>query len=329
MKITFKDVGQGDSILLEWNHDNLDKIGIIDCSKKGKSNPVLEHIQVKGYKQIEFLILSHPHADHYSGMYELLNHCVKNNITVNNFYHTSIGIGPNYWKYFEIDTKDNELFGKLMGLIVELSQKNIIEIRYLNLDTRIDLFPDAFLHCISPSHDEILECQKIMKFDPATHKKEQSSAANYLSTIFKLKIGDKYALLTSDAEILAFHTIIQKRDKLFENEELILSQMSHHGSYKNYDDNFWSRALKINNSPAVASAGKNDKYKHPHLETLQAFKEHNYSIHCTSNLYGMEKYVELMTEISYIGRKMDTFSEEAEEYYIYGDKVFIWNDLIK
>ncbi|MDC6386275.1 hypothetical protein D2V93_17955 [Flagellimonas taeanensis] len=329
MKITFKDVGQGDSILLEWNHGGIDRIGVIDCSKKGKTNPVLDHIRTNNYRQIEFLILSHPHADHYSGMYELLNYCVKNSIGICSFYHTSIGIGINYWKYFELETKDTELFGKLMRLVVQLSQKKIMEIKYLNLDTRIDLFPDAYLHCISPSHAELLECQKIMEFDPATHKKEQSSAANYLSTIFKLKIEDSYALLTSDAEILAFHTISQKRGELFEDDKLILSQMSHHGSHKNYDNNFWGNVLKIEYSPAVASAGKNDKYKHPHIETLQAFEKHKYSIHCTSNLYGMTKYIELMSEISSISNKMDTFSEEAEEYYVFGDKEFTWDELIK
>ena len=34
MKITFKDVGQGDSILLEWTDDSKNKIIIIDCNKK-------------------------------------------------------------------------------------------------------------------------------------------------------------------------------------------------------------------------------------------------------------------------------------------------------
>ena len=41
MKITFKDVGQGDSILLEWIDDEgVNKLGIIDCSKKGKEIPM-------------------------------------------------------------------------------------------------------------------------------------------------------------------------------------------------------------------------------------------------------------------------------------------------
>ena len=55
MKITYKDVGQGDSIILEWEKNEEKKIGIIDCNRKGKRNPVLEHIVSGEYREIEFL----------------------------------------------------------------------------------------------------------------------------------------------------------------------------------------------------------------------------------------------------------------------------------
>jgi hypothetical protein len=34
VKITFKEVDQGDSIILEWRHENVNRIGIIDCNLK-------------------------------------------------------------------------------------------------------------------------------------------------------------------------------------------------------------------------------------------------------------------------------------------------------
>jgi beta-lactamase superfamily II metal-dependent hydrolase len=328
MKVTFKDVGQGDSILLEWTSDDIPKIGIIDCSKKGTTNPVIDYLETVDYKKIEFIVLSHPHSDHYSGMFELLEYCVFKEIKIDYFYNTSEALGKNYWNYFEIDSADNKLLGKLFRLARDLHRTDSLEIKYLSVGHKIDLFPNAFLECLSPSHSEVEECQRIMDFDPALNKKEQSSAANYLATVFKLSINDNYALLTSDAEELAFQTIVEKRLASLVDCNLVLSQMSHHGSFKNYHDIFWSSVPKKDKTPAVASSGKNDKYKHPHLETLEAFSKNNFSIHCTSNMYGMPDYIAAMAELRKIGLKMDTFSTEAEEYYNFGDQAFIWDELI-
>ena len=49
MKITFKDVGQGDSIIIEWLDDDKRRVGIIDCKKKGRFNPVISQSIQKKY----------------------------------------------------------------------------------------------------------------------------------------------------------------------------------------------------------------------------------------------------------------------------------------
>ena len=71
LTITFKNVGQGDTIILEWQNDQgKNEIGIIDCHlKNGKSNLAIEHILEGGYRKISFMILTHPHADHLSSRF--------------------------------------------------------------------------------------------------------------------------------------------------------------------------------------------------------------------------------------------------------------------
>ncbi|HEV8506975.1 MAG TPA: hypothetical protein VGQ53_16305 [Chitinophagaceae bacterium] len=89
MKITFKDVGQGDSILLEWvDVAGVRKVGIIDCKLKGKANPVIRHIDQNKYEQIEFIILSHPHEDHYSGLLQLLEYVERTGKRISRMCHT-------------------------------------------------------------------------------------------------------------------------------------------------------------------------------------------------------------------------------------------------
>lgn len=55
--ITFKNVGHGDTIIIEWQNDRGEnEMGIIDChQKERKSNAAIDHIIKKGYKQIHFM----------------------------------------------------------------------------------------------------------------------------------------------------------------------------------------------------------------------------------------------------------------------------------
>lgn len=325
MRITFKDVGQGDSIILEWKHNDISKIGLIDCSKKGKSNPVLDYIDKSGYEEIEFAILSHPHSDHYSGYLDLFNYCEANGKTIKRFYHTTDARGVEYWKYFEVGSEDSKQLEKIFNKVIQMHRNGTLQIRYLSVDTRIELFENAFLKCLSPSHNELEKFQRIMGFDPSENADQQSKAANYLSTVFKLKINDDYVLFTSDAEKVAFRTIMEWSKEEIVSDQLILCQMPHHGSIKNHEEPFWQEITHKLSNPAVASAGKHRSYHHPNFDTLMAFHNNGYKVYSTTRLNGINEYIE---EMRRIGFELDSISSLAEEYDASYDQVFDWADLI-
>ena len=82
MNVTFKYIGQGDSIILVWNDSGLVKVGIIDCNNHNGS--ILTHIKSLGSSIfIEFIVLSHPHDDHFSGLLDLILYLNDNNIPIN------------------------------------------------------------------------------------------------------------------------------------------------------------------------------------------------------------------------------------------------------
>ena len=83
-------VGQGDSIIIEWINNNQKHFGIIDCNLFQNSNPILNHLEQYSIKEIDFIILSHFHYDHFSGMADIFEYCIENNIIVKSFYHTII-----------------------------------------------------------------------------------------------------------------------------------------------------------------------------------------------------------------------------------------------
>ncbi|MCD4793869.1 MAG: MBL fold metallo-hydrolase [Bacteroidales bacterium] len=88
ISITFKNVGQGDSIFLEWKNNDDNHFGIIDSNKYKDTNPILEELKKRKITEIDFIIISHLHYDHYSGIAEILDYCIYNSIKINSFLHT-------------------------------------------------------------------------------------------------------------------------------------------------------------------------------------------------------------------------------------------------
>lgn len=325
MKITFKDVGQGDSIILEWEVNNEPFVGIIDCNKKGRSNPVLDHLIERGYNKIEFAILSHPHRDHFSGFYEVFDYCLEKEIRIKLFVHTINHIDNYYWRYFEIDTSVNKSLEKMIEKSLELHDKKLLEYGFASYGYEITLSNGVILECLSPSHSEILKCQTTIKFEPEKNKKKVSSAANLLSTVFRLRKGEDYLLLTSDAEKQVFLRFQEREMDTFDQRRLVLCQAPHHGSKRNYEQLFWEAVVRKEQPPVVTSAGMHHQYHHPDFETLQGFHQIGYVVHSTNIVNGMQT---LIDEIREKAIKLDGISTVVEEYWHDGDQTFELNHLI-
>jgi len=325
MRITYKDVGQGDSILLEWESEGAKKIGIIDCNLKGKSNPVLTHIKSHGYSEIEFIILSHPHRDHYSGMLGLLNYCEESGIVIKQFAHTLILAGnTKFWKYFEVSSKDSRQLNTLIKKWRVLKEAGTILRMVALIDGKpLKISEEILLECLAPSHEDAEEYQKVVMNDADKNIKEASQAANHLSTVFKLSSYGCNALLTSDAENYALEGVIDRQGTNLSKDKFHLCQLPHHGSINNHYPSFWNM---IQTSPikyAIISAGKHRTYNHPSFSVIRAFHADGYSVHCTNILNGMEEYTNYLRILKEACLEFDSCSTLAEEYRKSSDRVFV------
>lgn len=65
------DVGQGDSEFLELPNG---QTMLIDASTKDQSDTIIEYIESKGYSSIDYVVATHPHADHIGGMAAVIEH---------------------------------------------------------------------------------------------------------------------------------------------------------------------------------------------------------------------------------------------------------------
>ena len=69
LKVTFIDVGQGDSAFIEFPDG---KCMLIDAGERADSINAIHFIQKAGYSRIDHLVVTHPHSDHMGGMVKII-----------------------------------------------------------------------------------------------------------------------------------------------------------------------------------------------------------------------------------------------------------------
>ena len=92
--------------------------------------------------------------------------------------------------------------------------------------------------------------------------------ANSFSLVQIVSFGNFKTLLTGDIEYQILDTLFA------DNSKIDVFKLPHHGSKTRVDDITFA---KIHSSLAIISAGKNNKYHHPHPTVLELLKKYNVS----------------------------------------------------
>lgn len=224
LKIYFIDVGQGDSALLEYNNHYM----LIDAGDNSEEEFMVEYLNSKNVNTIDYLIGTHPHADHIGGM----------DAVIDNFDIEKI--------YMPNATTTTKTFEDVLDSIEE---KNLsITEPVTGTEFMLDDIP---IEILSPDieYDEL----------------------NNNSIVLKLTYNDISFLFTGDAEELAEYNILNSGYNVSSN----VLKVGHHGSYTSTTDEFLNA---VNPQYVVISCGKNNRYEHPHKETLQKLENSNREI---------------------------------------------------
>ncbi len=325
IRITFKDVGQGDSVILEWEKDKVDKIAIIDCKKAFKSNPVLNYIIEKNIQEIAFIILTHPHLDHCSGLLELIKYCINQGIKIRYFLHTSNDM-PNFWRAaIEGQEANNEIL-KLFYIIREARQKIGMKSHQIQAEmiyNDLALNDEYFIKIIAPTSQHLDYYAKNYTEPPFEEEAGNKPSANWLATVLKIYSNkhEGFILLTSDSNK---ETLFYKKGKLNDFQgNLILAQCPHHGAEGNFKNSFWKLINRNDKTPIVISVGNNN-YGHPAERVINEFNKNNYKIFST-NQVGALAQTKLSSDSKVASIHLSTFGEHAQSPRIdklNGDKVF-------
>ncbi len=304
MTIYFKEVGQGDSIIFEWEENSIVKIGIIDCNKNGKSNPVIEHLNRRQNYLIEFIILSHPHTDHFSGMLELLQFLKERSIGIKSFFHTCAS-QKEYLQHSIRGINDKKILTNIFRLISEMDSIGLVtNYGFVNdLTSELKLVDDIRLKILAPSSSEYAKFNK--KAFKNNSLLNNNPDANFLSTLIKVYNGKWFLLFTSDVMYDVFWRLNRDGFK-FQEDHFLFGQIPHHGSAENYYPTFWRLINHNSKTLAIVSVGENS-YGHPSKNVIDDLNNNSYSARLT-NFNDSYRSTEnsLSTSLDVISEKIDS-----------------------
>jgi len=233
------DVGQGDAIFIRTpNGSDI----LVDGGPDDSVLSCLSNHMPFWDRTIELMVLSHPHADHLTGLISVLNrYKVMHYVTENVENATSS-------------------FKRLQAALAVQH----LTAKYTTSGERIDFTDKTDLLTVWPTKDwmETLKLQDSKNLDT----EGSSLDVNGFCLIQLLSFGNFKALLTGDAGQIVEDKVaagVGKVDVL---------KVPHHGSATGMSDYFLS---EINPRLAIISVGANNKYGHPAKSALNLLSSHN------------------------------------------------------
>jgi beta-lactamase superfamily II metal-dependent hydrolase len=120
LRVSFIDVGQGDSILIEAPAMTV----LVDGGERSEGPIVVDYIRQQGIDALDLVIATHPHADHIGGLLDVLEAFTVGRVIDSGRIHTS----QTYLNYLQrIDDKDIP-FEVADGQKFDLGQQGVLEV---------------------------------------------------------------------------------------------------------------------------------------------------------------------------------------------------------
>ena len=226
IEVHFISTGNSDAILIKDNEKNM----LIDGAENNDEKSLVGYLNSEGIKKLDYVVLTHPDADHCGGL----------DAIINNFSIGQIFIGNG-----DADTQTYKDF------VQAAMDKN--------------LKPSVPL----PDQEFALGCGSF-KFFNQTSKKDN---ANDNSLVALYTIGNNKFLFTGDSG-----QEVEAELPLDQIGKVDVLKVGHHGSKTSSSDEF---IQSISPRYSVICCGKDNKYGHPHKETLDTLGQYQSNVYRT------------------------------------------------
>jgi beta-lactamase superfamily II metal-dependent hydrolase len=239
LAIHFMDVGQGDGTLIVC--PNGSTILIDSGSLSGRSpDEIREYLwaQIEPVGgDIDYLIVSHPDADHYNLLPEVLD---------------EISIGQAWYVADRADYADKELFDWLNATP---AAANRLTAEYFDPETR----PNPNINC-GPAKVWIL----------AAAVEHPASRKNAMSIVVMVRLGNFEAVITGDATHATENMIMSRYPASWLDIDVL--RAGHHGSLTTSTSKIWADTLSPTTS--IFSNGYENSFGHPRAEVVERLEPH-------------------------------------------------------
>lgn len=233
LRITSIDVGQGDATLVDLPDGRsmlIDGGGLVG-SPIDTGQIVLRVLRARRKQGIDIAVLSHPHPDHYLGLATALPE-----LQVGEFWDTgqgeAEGAGPEYHE-----------------MLAGLRERGVPIVRPDALCGQMRSFGEATVEILAPCPEPL----------PLIN-------ANDNSFVLRIRLGERAALLTGDAEAALEASLLRDRAQALRSD---LLKVGHHGSRTSSTSAFL-RAVGARD--AIVSCGIRNRFGHPHPQALAALE---------------------------------------------------------
>lgn len=254
--VTFLDVGQGDGIFIRTDSGDIFMIDGGSTSKtKVGENIIVPYLKYEGENEVDLWILTHEDTDHVNGFKEVLE---GDEIRICAIALPS-ALKEEFTETIRLATeKDVDILYLEAGDFITGSKKRIV-----NLFSKEDY---SFI-VVSP--------------DPT----EEYHDSNAASLTLLYQEGENSYVFMGDAELQAENAMLEAWNK-YGDGCLEVLKCAHHGSANNTNTEVFIKALKP--QYAIISCGKNNRYGHPHRETLEYLEETGTEIFRTDEIGAIE-----------------------------------------
>ena len=203
-----------------------------DTGDRFYTETLFHYLDPTEVKTIDYLILTHPHADHIGSAADVLYNYEVGLVVMPGVAHTT--------KTFE------------------------------NL---LDAIESTGVNALQAEAGQVLINENDLLFENVAPVKDNYDGLNDWSVTNRIEYGETSFLFTGDIEYQSERDLVDSGA----NIETDVLKVSHHGSSSSSNDFFLEKVFtsNIEKPIAIISAGKENRYGHPHSETMEKLNTYN------------------------------------------------------